>query len=315
MTGSGTVPIMRPSVVVSVLTYRRTEQLAGMLPAVLEQVESLVPPAQLLVIDNDPEASAQDAVGRFEGRVRYEHEPEPGIAAARNRAIVEAADADALVFLDDDETPASGWLQTLVTAWQETGADAVTGPVVSQLDGAVDPWVRASGHFDMWQFGDREVVPAAATNNLLLDLRTLRRLHLRFDPSFGLTGGSDSRLTRELVGRGGEIRWAQDAVVTEFVPAERATKAWVCQRITRTANGWARIRLDLADTAAERSRIRLALSLRALAIMGRGVASGSRGVMTNSLAARARGRCEIARGRGVLIGLWGVHVVEYGRSK
>ena len=39
------------------------------------------------------------------------------------------------------------------------------------------------------------------------------------------------------------------------MPPERATRDWVCQRITRTANGWARIRLDLAESSAERSRV------------------------------------------------------------
>ena len=68
---------------------------------------------------------------------------------------------------------------------------------------------------------------SAHSNNLLLDLRWSRRLGLRFDPRFGLTGGEDTMFTHDLVGRGGTIVWCDEAVVRESVPADRATRSWV----------------------------------------------------------------------------------------
>lgn len=301
------------TVVVAVLTYRRTEELAKLLPLLADQATQIHPPAPIVVVDNDPECSARDVVADVGPGVRYVHEPEPGIAAGRNRAIDEAAGAAALVFIDDDELPEPGWLASLVERWRNSGGSAVTGPVQSRFETAVDPWVVASGHFAEWEFGDGEWVPAAATNNLLLDLATVRRLDLRFDPAFGLSGGSDSRLTRELVRRGGRILWAPEARVSELVPPDRATKAWVCRRITRTANGWARVHLDLAPGPAERLRLRLTMGARAAVILARGLAVSSVGLVAGDLRRQARGRCEVARGQGLLVGLLGLKVMEYRR--
>src|SRR5829696_2372932 len=100
-----------PTTVVAVLTYRRVELLSGLLADLVAQAATITPAATVLVVDNDPEGSAADVVlGWAERGVRYVHEPRPGISAARNRALTEAADADALVFFDDDEHPCPGWL-------------------------------------------------------------------------------------------------------------------------------------------------------------------------------------------------------------
>jgi glycosyltransferase involved in cell wall biosynthesis len=72
--------------VVAVLTYRRPGELAEVLPLLAAQAGSSRARADVLVVDNDPDAGAADLV-RAVGLpgVRYVHEPEPGIAAARNR--------------------------------------------------------------------------------------------------------------------------------------------------------------------------------------------------------------------------------------
>ena len=84
---------------------------AEVLPALAEQALAQDEPyaVGVLVVDNDPAAGARDAVESFAPRsagvsVRYVHEPQPGISAARNRALAEAA-SRLLVFIDDDERP------------------------------------------------------------------------------------------------------------------------------------------------------------------------------------------------------------------
>ena len=47
----------------------------------------------------------------------YRSEPTPGVVAVRNRALAEADGRDLLIFLDDDQTPSSGWLAALVALW------------------------------------------------------------------------------------------------------------------------------------------------------------------------------------------------------
>ena len=87
--------------------------------------------------------------------MRYVHEPEPGIAAARNRALDEAGPADLLVFIDDDERPVDGWLARLVETYRVDRPTAVVGPVVSEYEQQPDAWVSAGRFFDRRRLADR----------------------------------------------------------------------------------------------------------------------------------------------------------------
>ena len=84
---------------VAALTYRRPTELATLLPRLVDQAQRAAVRASVLVIDNDPDGGAR---ATCEGQpIRYVHEPRPGIAVARNRALDESPDADLLVFIDD----------------------------------------------------------------------------------------------------------------------------------------------------------------------------------------------------------------------
>jgi hypothetical protein len=303
-------------VVVSFATYRRPELVRTLLPLVVEQAGSLPCRARVLVVDNDPEGSAKASVEAVApDDVEYHCEPRPGIAAARNRALDEAGAADLLVFLDDDEEPAPGWLQTLVEAWTTWHCAAVSGPVVSSFEGPVDRWVAACSTFRRPRRDSGMVLEGAATNNLLLDLHQLRDLGVRFDDRFGLTGGSDTMLTRTLVRRGGEIRWCDEALMTETVPAERATRTWALRRTMRTGNVWSRVQIALAGSATGRWHTRLSLTLRGCYRLVVGTFATVKGRATRNVTTRSDGELEVAKGIGVLRGAWGHSVTEYRRPR
>lgn len=315
-------------VVVAMATFRRPDDLARAIPPLLAQCGDLAgATARLLVVDNDPEGGARDTVAPWLSEhaasapvaarpapFTYVHEPVPGIAAARNRALAEAADAEAIVFIDDDETPDDGWLQHLVDAWREWGCAAVTGPVTFWFDGDADEWVRASGVFTRQERPTGSVTRGASSANLLLDLRVLHRLDLRFDDAFGISGGSDTMLAHTLGDRGEQIRWCQEAGVSERVPASRARRDWVFKRTMRTSNSVSRSRLALATTPSRRVRTTGYL----VAVGGYRLVRGS----ANRLVARvrgeqardARGAVDQASGLGVLMGAAGVVRYEYRRT-
>jgi succinoglycan biosynthesis protein ExoM len=302
----------RLSVVVALATYRRPSLLEGQLPDLVDQARDLEHVTRVVVVDNDPAESARPVVSAFADQgVEYFAEPRPGIAAARNRALDEAADNDVLVFLDDDERPAPGWLTTLVTAWQTWRCAAVAGPVVSSFEGPVDRWVEACSTFRRRRLATGTVVHGAATNNLLLDLAQLRALELRFDDRFGLTGGSDTLLTHTLVKRGGQIRWCDEALMLETVPAERATRRWALRRTFRTGNGWVRVKLALSESRGERLRTRLTQAARALAALLLAVARGLSAVIRRDLEQRVDAELGIATALGCLAGARGHVTTEY----
>ena len=306
----------RPTtVVVGLATFRRPHDLARALPAILAQVQGLEGArARLVVVDNDPGASAREQVEGSSPFVTYVHEPRPGISAARNRCITEAGEADALVFIDDDEVPDEGWLQALVDSWRSWGCAGVTGPVTSVFDGDADDWVRASGLFDRTVRVTGSVNPGASSANLLLDLGVLRRLRLSFDEDFGLSGGSDTMLAHLLRSRGEQIRWCQEAGVTEHVPAARSRRTWVFTRVMRTSNTWSRVGMALAPTPVARVRKRLELTARALVRLGRGSVQRVAARQSGDLGRDARGAVDVASGLGLLMGAWGSVRYEYRRS-
>jgi succinoglycan biosynthesis protein ExoM len=307
------------SVLVAVLTYRRPEDLSDLLPLLkiqARQASRVGTTVDLLVIDNDPDAGAAELVSGF-GGVRYVHEPRPGIAAARNRALDEVLAApggvEVLVFIDDDERPSEGWLAALLDTFERHHCAGVVGPVVSSFAVPLDPWVSAGGFFTRRRMATGSPVTVAATNNLLLDVRTLRQCGIRFDERLGLAGGSDTLFSRRLVAAAGPLVWCDEAVVTDVVPAARSTPDWVLRRQLRSGNSWSRTALMLADSPLARLRLRLELTLMGGVRLAGGPATWLLGVLTGSLRRRATGAKATARGIGMLMGAYGVNYVEYRR--
>lgn len=300
--------------VVAVLTYRRTALLPDLLTALVAQAGAVEPAVTVVVVDNDPDGGAEPVVSAWSGRgVRYVHEPRPGISAARNRALDEGGDADVLIFIDDDESPSPGWLAHLIGAWRAWGCAAVAGPVPPRFAGPVDPWVLGSGIFDRPERATGMRLPGAGAGNLLLDLRIVRGLDLRFDEGLGLTGGEDTLFTHQLIRLGGEIRWCAEAEAVELVAAERLTRRWARQRSFRSASSWSRAELHLADSAAARWRLRLTVAGKAAVRISQAAVGVASSALTGNTAARGRAICCVASYAGLLVGAFGYVRAEYAR--
>ena len=307
-----------PRTVVAVLTYRRVDELVGLLPELVRQTgrsASDATPARVLVVDNDPAGGARDAVAALGlPRVDYVHEPVPGIAAARNRALDEAVHDDVLVFLDDDEVPGDTWLEQLLSTYGDhPTCAAVVGPVRSEYAQEPSPWVQAGRFFDRRRLTTGTPVDVAATNNLLLDLHAVRRLGLRFDAGFGISGGSDTLFTRQLSSRGGLIVWCAEAMVVDRVPADRSTASWVLRRALRGGNSWSRTSLALADGRGRRVRLRASLAAEGGGRLLVGLGRAGWGLAVRSDRHQARGMRLVARGGGMLTGALGHIYSEYRR--
>jgi succinoglycan biosynthesis protein ExoM len=301
------------AIVVAVLTYRRPAELALLLPELSRQASSR-PAIRVLVVDNDPAGSGEAVVAAAgDPAVRYVHEPRPGIAAARNRALDEAASYDLLVFIDDDEWPNPTWLESMLEVHDRTASAAVVGPVISEYAAEPDPWIKAGRFFDRRRLPSGTQIDVAATNNLLLDLRQVRAFDLRFDEAFGLSGGSDTLFTRELHRRGGTLVWCDEAIVIDQVPMERLTRRWVLLRALRSGNSWSRTSIKLSGSIVERALVRIRLTGRGALRTVSGVAQFGIGVVSLNTARRARGLRTAARGIGMVSGAYGYVYSEYRR--
>lgn len=309
---------MSRQVTVAVLTYRRPEQLAQLLPTLVDQADSVSPDeyrVRVVVVDNDPEGSAKSVVVAS-GAVDYVHEPDVGISAARNRAldVAAASGATLLVFLDDDERPRPNWLQQMLATRDRYRATAVAGPVVSQFPEPLPPWIEAGKFFVRRRLPTGTALTVAATNNLLLDLSRVRRLGVRFDDCFGQTGGEDTVFTRQLARRGEPMVWCDEAVVVDVVPPERMTRSWVLRRAYSSGNSLGRVELALVGPGWRRWVIRI----RCLVLGGGRVLAGTArtaaGLAGGSMGLRARGLRTACRGAGILAAAFGIGYREYRRG-
>jgi glycosyltransferase involved in cell wall biosynthesis len=207
----------------SVATYRRPELLRRLLDSLFSGGigES---PVDIVVVDNDPEQSALREWGSDE-RVRVIAESTPGIPYARNAGLDQFGEQYwAIVFADDDEWAAPGWIDALVAAQRQTAAGAVAGWVVTVGEGLARV-IQRTKHPHL------SVRPAASTNNSLLTREAwVRAGRPRFDPAFAETGGEDSDFFFGLHQAGVNIVFAADAVLYEDLPADRVSWGWLIRR-------------------------------------------------------------------------------------
>lgn len=320
---SSSTPIAPATVTVAVVTYRRNDHLARLLPHLAEHAREAIAaghPTGVLIVDNDAALGAKACVERAAAehgdvRVRYVPEPEPGIAAARNRAL-EACDTDVLVFIDDDETPREHWLTRLLATHTATGAAAVAGPVEPTYPEQpqahpLRPWIVDGPFHASPDISDGALMTHAATSNLLLDMRQVNDLGVRM-PSVGTRGGEDVIFTDRITRAGGEIIWCRRAVVTETVPDERLRPGWVLTRSMIDGSNESARQLDPA--AARTAGTRLGLTGAGALRIGAGAARAATGVARRSPASVGGGLHTLMRGSGMCLGAWDIVHDGYARN-
>ena len=237
---------MSTSVCICVLTYRRPAMLQAALGSLAGQQLAANPDVvlSLVVIDNDATASGraifEQTAPSLPFAARYVVEGEQGIVKARNRALVEAANADFMAFLDDDEVASPGWIDALVTAQRRYQADGGTGPGIPKLEGAPG-WILRGRFFGARQQPTGAPVHFVETNNVLF--RTSYARQFQFDLRFHHSNGEDTYFFLQLEQHGAYMVWAADATVSETLPPHRTTARWLLRRARSEANGYTRVLL------------------------------------------------------------------------
>lgn len=290
---------------VAVATFRRNDDLRSL----LHSLEAVVEPRfRVVVVDNDPEGGAAAAVEGWDLPLTYRHEPTPGIAAARNRALDEIAPGDRwIAFVDDDERVTPTWLSELVALGESREADVVSGPVISVFAPNTPAWILRGGFIQRPRFPHGSVCLSPATNNTLVRVSALEeRGWPRFSEEYSLTGGSDTEFFRRMRDQGAVMLWCDDALVHEDVPADRATLRWILRRGLRVGNVTGRLRL--------RHFSRARLMVGGVVRVGYGVARVLVSLVRGR-GLRARDVDYLTRGLGWIGASSGGVVVEYKRSE
>ena len=172
---------------------------------------------------------------------------------ARNRAI-KASVGDLIAFIDDDEYAPTEWLLNLFVAVKEYRVDGVLGPVIGKLPAEAPNWIR-KGEFFFHGKGIKSGTilhwSQTRTGNCLIVRSVVRALPGPFDKTFGLTGGEDGVLFKQLTQKGYRFAWVAEAPVFETITRHRASASWLLRRAFRGGALFARkmdvlgMRIDL----------------------------------------------------------------------
>jgi glycosyltransferase involved in cell wall biosynthesis len=219
---------------ICIATCRRRHGLARLLDSIARLKLPDGMRAEVIAVDNDPasdpaEAPRADALAPLP--LRWLREPRKNISYARNLAVANAR-GEWLAFVDDDEVVEERWLAAYWDSAGEGNADGYFGPVLPRIEAWFTPWLDES-FFERARFatGTRITDLGAHTCNAFVR-RSLFR-DARFDPSFGRSGGEDTALFRRLTARGSRFEWVDEAIVHEYVTAERHRPGWLARRAFR----------------------------------------------------------------------------------
>lgn len=218
---------------IAVATYLRPAGLQRLLGSLEAAISSTS--VDIVVVDNDAAGSARSVAVNHPIGPTYVIEPEPGISAARNRALQYFSDRyHGIIFVDDDEWVTPAWLTTLTTYATQTHADVVVGPVISVFLEPAPEWVERGDFFKPRYPATGDRLRHAPTNNTLLVRDAwVRAGSPQFDLSFSATGGEDTDFFHGLRKSGATILFCEDAVVCEEVPTDRQSMRWVRRRAIR----------------------------------------------------------------------------------
>ena len=226
---------LAPTISLAIPTQRRPEGLAKAARSAFRQTG--VDPArlELVIVDNDTvpsaEATARALAAEAPFPVRYAHEPRPGVANARNAALA-AARGELIVFLDDDEEAAPGWLEALVETQVRYGADVVFGPVRARA-----PDSLGDHRLYLEQFFSREGPAEAGViahyygcGDSLVRRAGLPHPTAPFSADRNETGGEDDHLFEVMQRAGARFAWSPEALVFEDPSPERLTLGYALAR-------------------------------------------------------------------------------------
>ena len=192
----------------------------------------------LLIEQKVDSAISAEAFSNERWTCRILHGSLPGLSAARNLSLKEAA-FDQILFCDSDAVAREGWAAALQLGLDASDV-AITGSrILPRWSGRPTILARSAVVRDQYSIYDlgpeTKEVERVVGAGFGLD-RTKCSEQMFFDEALGrrdgrLFGGEESDLCRRVSAAGGRIMYIGGAVVDHVIPRERLSALWVAKRL------------------------------------------------------------------------------------
>jgi glycosyltransferase involved in cell wall biosynthesis len=235
-------------------------------------------------VDRTADVVREHTAGREAPRIRYVYVAESGKSSAVNEALTQAK-GDLLVFTDDDVLPEPAWIERLVAAFADTGADFAAGRILARWEQSPPAWMSPAlyGVLAIPDNGPARIALGEGANTELIPIGANMAVRRRVIDKVGglrsdlgklegtLRTGEDHEFFLRMLHAGCHGVYEPTAIVWHRVPGERLERSyfrrWNRQNgrdvarlefaYTRTLRRWLgvprylwrRAIVDLADTA------------------------------------------------------------------
>lgn len=235
-----------PLISICICTFKRPAGLSKVLSSIAMMQRPEGSRIEVLVVDNDPEATARAGVDAaragYPYELRYFCELRSGVGFARNRCLAEAT-GDWIAFIDDDEWAEPQWLRDLWQCLQAGPYDGVFGPVLASFETEPPAWLLGSGVYERPRFptGSKLDWPDCASGNVIFRKQLVAKVG-DFSPLFAVSGAEDSEFFWRCLDAGARFVWCDTAIAQENIPPARMTRAWVRRRAYLAGHNFTRLK-------------------------------------------------------------------------
>lgn len=130
-----------PKVSVCMPTYNRANSLKQCLDSLMALS---YPNLEIIVCDNNSTDDTKDVISSYPN-VRYICERTQGLSYAKNTLLDAcSSDSDFVVFVDDDETVQTNWIESLLSGFSDETVAVVGGPYRNVYEHDVPDWIPDS---------------------------------------------------------------------------------------------------------------------------------------------------------------------------
>lgn len=233
---------------ICIATYQRPQLLIKLLDSIseLELPDNIN--IEIIIVDNDADLSAKEVIKEYLDRSKlnlfYFDQPIKNISITRNLAVSKA-NGELIAFIDDDEIASNMWILELYQTLIRYNADGVFGKVTSYFLPSTPEWITSCYLYNRPIFKTGTIASITRSGNCLIKKTILNTVDGPFEPEYGITGGSDTKLFNLLILKGAKFINSNEAETFEFVPPDRANLRWLIARAFRTSNGYVRRSIEL----------------------------------------------------------------------